>query len=137
MIERASNSQVQSNCWIHVYTTQGQQLILFGVLIFFCTDTFLEGLEATLNCTGRSVIDDAMFDLGVYSNIGSNTKCIFNFLWVEHSDYFITLFVYDADTKEEHDQSKTSRIQMTDLVDDDILYNGRGNKEDTLLFDHY
>jgi hypothetical protein len=38
---------------------------------------------------------------------------------------------HDVNLDEEHDESKTSMIQMTDLVDDDILYSGRGNKKDT------
>jgi hypothetical protein len=38
---------------------------------------------------------------------------------------------------EELDQSKTSTIQMTDLVDDDILYSGRGNEKDTHCSDDY
>jgi hypothetical protein len=137
MIRRASNSQVQSNCSIHVYTTHGQPLVLFGVFLVLCTDTFVEGLEATPNCTGRYAIDDPIFDWGVYSNIGSNSDCKFNFLQVERYDYFITFWLNDANVEEEFDQSITSTIQMSNLVDDDILYNGRGNKEDTLLFDRY
>jgi hypothetical protein len=34
-------------------------------------------------------------------------------------------------TDEELDQLKASTIQMTNLVDDDILYSGRGNEKDT------
>jgi hypothetical protein len=30
---------------------------------------FVAGLGGTPNCTGRSVIDDLMVDLGLYSNI--------------------------------------------------------------------
>jgi hypothetical protein len=39
---------------------------------------FVLGLEATPNCTGRSIIDDPMFDSGVYTIICSNCHCIFN-----------------------------------------------------------
>jgi hypothetical protein len=38
---------------------------------------------------------------------------------------------HDINSDEELDKSKTSTIQMTGLVDDDILYCGRGNKKDT------
>jgi hypothetical protein len=38
---------------------------------------------------------------------------------------------HDVNSDEELDQLKTSMIQMTDLVDNDILYSGRGNKKDT------
>jgi hypothetical protein len=40
----------------------------------------VEGLRGTPNCTGRSVIDDPMFDSGVYNNIGSIRffKCKFD-----------------------------------------------------------
>jgi hypothetical protein len=38
---------------------------------------------------------------------------------------------HDVNSDEELDQSKTSMIQMIDLVDDDILYSGRGNEKDT------
>jgi hypothetical protein len=38
---------------------------------------------------------------------------------------------HDVNSDEELDQLKTSTIQMTDLVDNDILYSGRGNKKDT------
>jgi hypothetical protein len=38
---------------------------------------------------------------------------------------------HDVNLDEELDESKTSMIQMTDLVDEDILYSGRGNKKDT------
>jgi hypothetical protein len=38
---------------------------------------------------------------------------------------------HDVNIDEEVDESKASTIQMTDLVDDDILYSGRGNKKDT------
>jgi hypothetical protein len=38
---------------------------------------------------------------------------------------------HDVNLDEELDQLKTSMIQMTDLVDNDILYSGRGNKKDT------
>jgi hypothetical protein len=36
-----------------------------------------------------------------------------------------------ANVDEELDESKTSMIQMIDLVDDNILYSGRGNEKDT------
>jgi hypothetical protein len=48
-----------------------------------CSNTFVEGLETTPNCTRRSVIDDPMLDSGVYNNIGLDTNCKFNFLRVE------------------------------------------------------
>jgi hypothetical protein len=32
---------------------------------------------------------------------------------------------------EELDQSKTSMIQMIDLVDDDMMHSSRGNEKDT------
>jgi hypothetical protein len=38
---------------------------------------------------------------------------------------------HDVNSDEELDQSKTSTIQMTHLVDDDILYSGRSNEKDT------
>jgi hypothetical protein len=38
---------------------------------------------------------------------------------------------HDANSDEELDESKASMIQMTDLVDDDMLYSGRGNEKDT------
>jgi hypothetical protein len=38
---------------------------------------------------------------------------------------------HDLNSYEELDESKASTIQMTDLVDDDILYSGRGNEKDT------
>jgi hypothetical protein len=43
----------------------------------------------------------------------------------------MTNWFHDINSDEVLDQSKTSMIQMTDLVDDDILYSGRGNKKDT------
>jgi hypothetical protein len=94
-------------------------------------------LEATPNYTGRSIIDDPMFDSEVYINIGLNSDFKFNFLRFEHYYYFITHLLNDANVEGELDQSKTSTIQMTDLVDDDIVCSGRGNKEDSLLFDHH
>jgi hypothetical protein len=38
---------------------------------------------------------------------------------------------HDVNSDEELDESKASMIQMTDLVDDDMLYSGRGNEKDT------
>jgi hypothetical protein len=43
----------------------------------------------------------------------------------------MTNWFYDINLDEELDQSMTSTIQMTNLVDDDILYSGRGNQKDT------
>jgi hypothetical protein len=50
------------------------------VYCVFCTKKFVEGLGGAPNCTGRFVIDDPMFDSGVYSNIGSIRffKCKFD-----------------------------------------------------------
>jgi hypothetical protein len=50
---------------------------------------------------------------------------------------FMTNCFHDVNSDEELDQSKTSMIQMTDLVHDDILYSGRGNKKDTHLSDDH
>jgi hypothetical protein len=49
----------------------------------------------------------------------------------------MTNWFHDVNLDEELDQSKTSTIQMTDLVDDDILYNGRGNEKDSHWFDDH
>jgi hypothetical protein len=43
----------------------------------------------------------------------------------------------DTNADEELDESKTSTIQMSDLVDDDILYSGRGNEKDAHCSDDY
>jgi hypothetical protein len=43
----------------------------------------------------------------------------------------MTKSFHDKNSDEELDESKPSMIQMTDLVDDDILYSGRGNEKDT------
>jgi hypothetical protein len=50
------------------------------VYCVFCTKKFVEGLGGAPNCTGRFVIDDPMFDSGVYSKIGSIRffKCKFD-----------------------------------------------------------
>jgi hypothetical protein len=45
--------------------------------------------------------------------------------------------LHDVISDEELDESKAPTIQMTDLVDDDILYSGRGNKKDTHWFDDH
>jgi hypothetical protein len=49
----------------------------------------------------------------------------------------MTNLLHDANADEELDQSKPSMIQMTNLVDDDILYSGRGNKKDTYSSNDY
>jgi hypothetical protein len=38
---------------------------------------------------------------------------------------------HDVNSDEELDESKASTIQIIDLVDDDIMYSGRGNENDT------
>jgi hypothetical protein len=50
------------------------------VYCVLCTKKFVEGLGGRPNCIGRSVIDDPMFDKGVYNNIGSIRffKCKFD-----------------------------------------------------------
>jgi hypothetical protein len=70
-----------------------------------------------------------MVDSGLYNNIGSIRffKCKFNL----KTSSFMTKPFHDVNSDEELDQSKTSMIQMIDLVDDDILYSGRGNEKDT------
>jgi hypothetical protein len=71
-----------------------------------------------------------MVDSGLYSN---NICCIrfFKFKFDLKTNLFMTKPFHDVNLDEELDESKTSTIQMTDLVDDDILYSGRGNKKDT------
>jgi hypothetical protein len=39
--------------------------------------------------------------------------------------------LHEANADGKLDKLKTSIIQMTDLVDDDIVYSGRGNEKDT------
>jgi hypothetical protein len=50
------------------------------VYYVLCTEKFVEDLGSTSNCTGRSVIDDPMFDSGLYSYIDSIRffKCKFD-----------------------------------------------------------
>jgi hypothetical protein len=62
---QALSNQVHPIYSIHAYNPFGQELILFCVLCFMYKK-FVEGLEGTPNCTGMSVIDDPMFDSGVY-----------------------------------------------------------------------
>jgi hypothetical protein len=50
---------------------------------------------------------------------------------------FTTNLLDGTNADEELDKLKTSMIQMTDLVDDDILYSGRGNEKDTHCSDTY
>jgi hypothetical protein len=78
-----------------------------------------------------------MFDSGVYNNIGSNSFFKCKLLWFEQPFSLSIHWLHDANADGELDQLKTSTIQMTDLVDDDIVYSGRGNEKDTHWFDHY
>jgi hypothetical protein len=80
-------------------------------------------LGGTLNCTGRYVNDDHMVDSGFFR--------FFKFKFDLKTSLFMTKPFHDVNSYEELDESKTSMIQMTDLVDDDILYSGRGNEKDT------
>jgi hypothetical protein len=65
-----------------------------------------------------------MVDSGLYSNIGY-------IRFFKGKFDLKNQFLYDVNSDEELDQSKTSMIQMTDLIDDDILYSGKGNQKDT------
>jgi hypothetical protein len=87
-------------------------------------------LGGTPNCIGMSIIDDPMVDSGLYSK---NIGCIrfFKFKFDLKTSLFMTKPLHDVISDEELDESKAPTIQMTDLVDDDILYSGRGNKKDT------
>jgi hypothetical protein len=49
----------------------------------------------------------------------------------------VTNLFHDVNSDEKLDQLKTSTIQMIDLVDDDILYSGRGNQKDTHWFEDH
>jgi hypothetical protein len=62
------------NTCLHITRTCVNFVLCIGVLF---PDTFVEGFRGTPDCTGRSIIDDSMFDSGVYHNIGSNSffKC--------------------------------------------------------------
>jgi hypothetical protein len=121
--------------------------ISFFRVIILWTLTFAEVLEATPDCIGRSIIDDPVFDSSVYTIIGSKCHCIiqyeliYNLITYDFSTYFfdsiVTLHVISNNAEEELDQSKISTIQMTNLIDDDILYNDRGKKVDTLLCDQH
>jgi hypothetical protein len=78
-----------------------------------------------------SIIDDPMFDSGVYSNIGSNSFFKCKLLQFEQPVSLSVHWLHDVNVDEELDQLKTSMIQIIDLVDDAILYSGRGNEKDT------
>jgi hypothetical protein len=43
----------------------------------------------------------------------------------------MTKSFHDINSDEELDELKASTIQMTNLVDNDILYSGRGNEKET------
>jgi hypothetical protein len=86
-------------------------------------------LGGTPNSTERSIIDDPMVNSGLYSK---NIGCIrtFKFKFDLKTSLFMTKPFHDVNSDEELDESKASMIQMTNLVDDDILYSGRGNEKD-------
>jgi hypothetical protein len=56
---------------------------------------------------------------------------------ISKPNFFMTNWFHDVNSDEELDQLKTSTIQMTDLVNDDILYSGRGTKKDAHWSDDY
>jgi hypothetical protein len=87
-------------------------------------------LGGTPNCTGMSIIDDPMVDSGLYSKNICYIR-FFKFKFDLKTSLFMTKPLPDVISDEELDESKAPTIQMTDLVDDDILYSGRGNKKDT------
>jgi hypothetical protein len=120
------------NTCVHNTRTCVNFVLCIGVL---CIEKIVECFGGTPNCTGRSIINNAMFDSGVYSNIGSIRffKCKFNL----NKFLFTTNLLDDTNADEELDESKTSTIQMSDLVDDDILYSGRGNEKDAHCSDDY
>jgi hypothetical protein len=86
-------------------------------------------LGGTPNSTERSIIDNPMVNSGLHSK---NIGCIriFKFKFDLKTSLFMTKPFHD-NSDEELDESKASMIQMTNLVDDDILYSGRGNEKDT------
>jgi hypothetical protein len=62
-------------------STQHKDMYNFVLCIgVFCTEKFIEYFGGTPNCTGRSIIDDPMFDSVVYNNISSIRffKCKFD-----------------------------------------------------------